>query len=154
MSRPVAVCVRCGGNRSDYGSICPHCGLRPLGDGLLVAWLLSSEHLDHEDLAAVGARIRAGELVRPTGRLLRKARVALGRHFSSDTGMTAGQRAALLATSLLLTPAVGWTIWFWWRDRRPRAAVQALGLSLPATMVFFSLVVWLRLFEPVVDLFP
>lgn len=54
--------------------------------------------------------------------------------------MTLNQRLALLATSLLLTPLVGWTLWFTWRGRRPRAALEALALSLPASVLFFLVV--------------
>ena len=30
-----AVCVRCGGERADFDQICPSCGHRPEGEGLL-----------------------------------------------------------------------------------------------------------------------
>ena len=143
MSR--AVCVRCGSAREDYRQICPHCGHRPEAEGLLVAWLLSDEHLDAAQLDAAAARVRNGESIRPSERMLERARRALGTHFASDPGMTVAQRFALLATSLLVTPLVGWVLWFWWRGRRPRAAMQALGLSLPATAVFTALGIWLQL---------
>ena len=139
-----AVCVRCGGFRANYRLICPHCGHRADGEGLLIAWLLSSEHLGDEQLEQAAERVRGGESIRPSERMLERARRALGTHFSSDPGLDTGQRIALLFTSLLLTPLVGWVLWFWWRRSRPRAAIQALGLSLPATAIFTALVLWLR----------
>jgi hypothetical protein len=139
-----AVCVRCGGFRADYRLICPHCGHRPDGEGLLIAWLLSSEHLNDHQLEEAAERVRSGESLRPSERMLERARRALGTHISSDPGLTARQRLGLLVTSLLLTPLVGWVLWFWWRGSRPRAAIQALGLSLPATAIFTALVLWLR----------
>ena len=140
-----AVCVRCGSSRLGFATICPTCGHNPSGDGLLVAWLLSEEHLSETELRQAAARIVAGEFVRPSERLVEKARLALGTHFRSDPGMTVSQRLMLLATSLLLTPLVGWTCWYWWREQRPRAAWQAFGLSAPATVLFAVLVIWLRL---------
>ena len=49
---------------------------------------------------------------------------------------------ALLFTSLLLTPLVGWVLFAWWWDTRPRAAVQSLALSLPVTLLFTGGVLW------------
>ena len=142
-----AICQRCGGTRSSYDQICPACGHRPRGDGLLVAWLLSSRHLDPESLEQVAARIGAGESIRPSARQLDRARRALGQDLSTDPGLTVGQRLGVLLTSLVLTPLVGWTGWLWWRESRPRAAKQALALSLPATVVLTVLlpaIWWVR----------
>lgn len=140
-----AVCVRCGSLRADYRQICPHCGHRPEAEGLLVSWLLSDENLDEAQLEAASRRVRGGESIRPSERMLERARRALGTHFTSDPGLSVGERFALLATSVLLTPLVGWVLWFWWRGRKPRAALQALALSLPATAFFTVLGIWLQL---------
>ena len=135
-----AVCTKCGGIHGRYNRVCPACGALPTGDGLLVAWLLCSENLSEEAIAQVSDRIRSGEVIQPSERQLRQARVALGAHVSSDPGMTVGQRVGLLLTSLLLTPLVGWALWASWRGRRPRAALEALALSLPASAMFFLLI--------------
>ena len=140
MSR--AVCVKCGGERSGYAQICPACGHRPDGEGLLVAWLLSSENLADAELNGVVARIRKGESIRPSARMLDKARRALGQHFTTDEGLSLGERALLLTTSLVLTPLPGWVVFFWWYGSRPRAAMQALALSLPASVLFTAVVLW------------
>lgn len=139
-----AVCVRCGGFRADFHHVCPHCGHRPEGEGLLVAWLLSREHLPEDGLEAASQRVQRKKSIHPSERMLTRARKALGTAFDSDPGLTTWQRVALLATSLLLTPLVGWVVWFWWRRDRPRAAMQALGLSLPATAIFFAVGLWLQ----------
>ncbi len=143
MSR--AVCLRCGSDKSSSGGVCPSCGHRPAGEGLLVAWLLSEDHLPAEKLERAAARIRRGESIRPSDDMLDRARVALGRHASADPGMPRRQRMALLATSLVLTPAVGWMLWWWWAEERPRSATQALWLSAPASVFFTALVSWLWL---------
>lgn len=140
MSR--AVCVRCGGDRVDYSQVCPACGHRPAGDGLLVAWLLSDANLGRAALDAAAARIRAGEPIRPTPNMLAKARRALGQDLSSDPGLSVGQRALIASCSLVLTPLVGWTCWWWWREDRPRAALQALAMSLPFTVLFTAIWFW------------
>jgi len=140
-----AVCVRCGGFREDYQQICPSCGHRPEGEGLLVAWLLSDAHLDAEQLARSAERIQAGEAVRPSQRMIDRARRALGGDFVSDPGLGGVRMLGLGAVSVVLTPLVGLVLWAWWRRQRPRAAVQALAVSLPVGLASLILVVWLRL---------
>ena len=109
---------------------------------MLIAWLLSSENLQDAALTQVAARVRRGESIKPSAQMLDKARRALGQHFSTDEGLTNQQRIALLATSLLLTPLVGWVLFAWWWSSKPRAAAQALALSLPATILFTGGVLW------------
>ncbi|MCB9680027.1 MAG: hypothetical protein H6733_01020 [Alphaproteobacteria bacterium] len=142
MSR--AICVRCGADKGHYERICPACGHRPEGEGLLVAWLLSDAHLDAGGLDKAARRIARGDTIRPSEAMLERARRALGAHASADPGLSGGQRLALLATSLVLTPTVGLTLWAWWRTERPRVALQALWLSLPASVLYAVGVLWLR----------
>ncbi len=139
-----AVCVRCGAERQDFSKICPECGHRPDGDGLLVAWLLSEENLGVGNLGEVQRRIRGGEKIRPSARMLDKARRALGSHYATDAGLPVPQLVALLATNLLLTPLVGWVLAAWWWGQRPRAAVQSLALTVPVAALFFVGVLYLR----------
>jgi hypothetical protein len=136
-----AVCIRCGADKLSYDRICPSCGQRPEGEGLLVAWLLSDAHLNAEQLDRAASRVRRGEAIRPSDKMLALARLKLGTH-QPDLGLPPLQRRALLATSLLLTPLVGFTLWFWWRESRQRAATEALWLSLPASALTLLWVGW------------
>ena len=131
-----AVCARCGGGRSRHDQVCPSCGHRPQGDGLLVAWLLSDAHLDAERLEHVSQQIQDGQEVQPSERQLEKARKALGQVLSSDPGLTSRDWAALAVASLVLTPLVSWVCWWWWRRQRPRASLQALATAIPGTALF------------------
>lgn len=143
MSR--AVCLRCGAEKGAYDRICPACGHRPDGEGLLVAWLLSDDHLGGDALDTAAERIRGGMPLRPSEAMLQRARRALGLDATRDPGLPWPQRAALLVISLVLTPLVGLTCWFWWRGTRPRSATQAFWLSVPAGVLVWGGVIWIRL---------
>lgn len=137
------ICVRCGFTKPDHAAVCPDCGHRPDGEGLLVAWLLSAHNLDEVGLAATAARIRAGEPIRPSRRMLRKARRALGRQIATDPGLTLGELVGVLLADVVFTSLVGWTCVAWWWDRRPRAALQAGLVTLPTTVVGFGFWGWM-----------
>ena len=111
-----------------------------------MAWVLSEASLDVRQREAAARRIQAGEPIRPSAKMLRQARKALGRDLSSDPGLTVGQRFALLSCSILLTPLVGWTCWLWLRRDRPRAALQSLALSLPPTVLMTAIWLYLRVY--------
>ena len=64
----------------------------------------------------------------------------MGRHRNSDPGLTAAQRRALIACSLLLTPLPAWAAWWTWRGTWPTSAHQAFWSAFPATIVFTLLV--------------
>ncbi len=137
-----ALCIRCGRDKRDYLAVCPGCGHRPEGDGVLVGWLLSSHNLDDAQLDATAARIRAGEVVRPSPAMLKRARRALGRQVATDPGLGVRPLAGLLAANIFFSPVVGWICAaFWWRER-PRAALQAALLSAPITVVGTVLWLW------------
>ena len=100
-----------GSLRGHWEDTCPSCGHRPEGDGVLVARLLSAAHLDEAGSERVQARIRDGESIRPSRRMLDTARRALGKHFATDQGLSARDAAALFATNVLLTR--------WWAGSPP-----------------------------------
>jgi len=87
--------------------------------------------------------VQAGEAIRPHQASLDVARRALGSHFATDEGLSLAQRLGLLATSLFLTPLLGLVLALSWRTERPRAAMQALALSLPFSLLFFFGVLYL-----------
>jgi hypothetical protein len=46
----------------------------------------------------------------------------------------------VLTVGFAMTPLPGFVLGFWWRDMRPRAAAQAVMLSLPGSLFFAVLV--------------
>lgn len=137
-----AVCARCGASRTDFREVCPACGYRSEGDGVLVAWLLSSAHFDDKQLDAASARIKSGEPLRPTEAMFDRARKALGEDLSTDAGLSTPQRVGLLVVSLLVTPLPAWVMAIWWWQSRPRAALQALALAVPSSAAFVAAWLW------------
>lgn len=140
-----AVCVRCGAEKPEFLAVCPSCGHRPEGDGVLVAWLLSTEHLDAARLEATAARIRRGEPIRPSAKMLRKARRALGRQIATDPGLGVRELLGLLAGNVLFSPLVGWTCAAWWYAERPRGALQAVLVSVPVSVLGTGIWLWVAL---------
>lgn len=138
--------------RPDFRGICPDCGHRPIDDGLLVAWLLSTENLSEAKLEQVAVRIRDGERIRPSEDQLKKARKALKRAFSTDPGLSVLERVGLLASSLVLTPLPAWFCFVWWLRDRPRAAWQSFALAVPGSLIYFSLGVYLSLWPIIAEL--
>lgn len=137
-----AVCVRCGFDKPSFDAVCPDCGHRPEGDGLLVAWLISSQNLDEPSMLATAARIRSGEPIRPSKRMLAKARRALGRKVATDPGLSARDFLLLLVGDVAFSPLIGWICMVWWRNERPRAALQAALVTVPTSLAFTLL--WVR----------
>ena len=122
---------------------CPACGHRPVGEERFTAWLLSTQHLDEEELAAAAARIVAGETLHPTEDQLKRARDALNpvpeervRTHDPDGGLSLGSKALFLGVNLIFTPLFGLAAWWSWRNRRPQAAKDALVVTLPVAAAF------------------
>ena len=140
MSR--AVCARCGTFRKDYREPCAACGLRAEGDGLLVAWLLSDLGLGDAALDDAAARIRRGEPLQPSSRLLAKARAALGGTTEADPGLSSRERFGILFCAVFLTALPGLVFALHSRRTRPRAALQAVALSLPFAAAWTLFLWW------------
>lgn len=130
-----AICARCGGAREGLRAPCPDCGHRPEAGELPVAWLLSAAWLDEEELVEVSRRISEGQRPDPDPRLLVRARAALGVERSSgDLPLSNPARAGVLLGDVLLTPLLGYALWFGLRQERPVAAREALLITLPVTL--------------------
>ncbi len=140
-----AVCARCGASRAEFREVCSACGYRAEGEGVLVAWLLSSAHFDEKQLDAAAERIKKGEPLRPTDAMFDRARKALGEDLSTDQGLSTAQRVGLLVLSLLVTPLPAWLVAVWWWRARPRAAMQALALAVPSSAAFVAFWLWVVL---------
>lgn len=131
---------------------CRVCGQKPVGEERLISWLLSPSHLGQEELEEASARIVAGTFPRPNPEVLALARDALnpvpdtrvGQHHDPDAAIPLQAMATLFAVNLIATPLVGLTLWWFWRDRRPAAARQALQISAPMALVLT--LGWLSLF--------
>ena len=129
---------------------CPACGHRPQGEERLTAWLLSSQHLDEDELAAAAARIAGGEPLQPTPDQIARAREALKpvpeervERPDPDAGLGFRQKLLFVGVNVVFTPLFGLAAWWSWRTRRPLAARDALQLTLPV-VAFFG-VAWLTM---------
>lgn len=116
---------------------CAACGHRPTGDERLHAYLLSSHHLNDEELEEAAGRIIAGDPIDPPPELLERARAHLSPKASTveiprdpDEELDPGKLAGIVAISLVLTPLFGLALWWAWRGERPYAARQALYAAL------------------------
>jgi hypothetical protein len=122
---------------------CPACGHLPVGPERYTAWLLSSNHLEEDELAAAAARIVAGEPLRPTPDQLARARAALNPLPQEridlprpEQGLSPRAKALFLSVNLLFTPLFGLAAWWSWRNRRPHMARDALRLTVPVALAF------------------
>jgi len=131
---------------------CRACGQKPVGEERLISWLLSPSYLGKQELEEASARIVEGTFPQPNPEVLALARDALNpvpetrvrqRH-DPDAAIPLQAMATLFAVNLIATPLVGLTLWWFWRNRRPVAARQALQISAPMALVLT--LGWLVLF--------
>ena len=132
-----AVCHRCAEPKKGPFVPCKGCGFVPTADHRAVAWLFSREHLDEEELQEAAQRIRQGDLPDPPKALREHARVSMGAaplDVEATRPLTTPQVVGLAAADVLLTPLVGFAVWFGLRAERPVAARQALWLTVPLSL--------------------
>ena len=149
------VCLRCGSFKDRAMGSCPACGHRPEGDERLHAWLVSRHHLSDDEMAAAAERIGAGEELRPPPELLDLAERNLypaGRAVPRpsapedpdplfiDQPLDGETQVLLGLGNVALSPLLGFVTWWSLRDRRPRAAAQALTITAPTALI--SLTIW------------
>ncbi len=105
--------------------------------------MCSTRVLDEPALRAAQERIRKGEPVRPTEALRARARAILSGRDHTPVRFTGRQVAALVAGNVLLTPLVGYAVWFRYRTISGPAARQALFATVPVSFgLFVALVTW------------
>lgn len=130
-----AICIRCGAPKELALARCPECGLVPTADERALSVLASSRLLGAPELAEVQRRIRAGEALRPARDRVELARRMLAGSASVEPfSFTRGQAVALVAANVLLTPALGFAVWFGARHRPGLGARQALWLTIPVSL--------------------
>ena len=137
-----AVCHRCGGTKALPLVPCPFCNVIPKGDERPVAWLFSSAHLDDEELKLASERIRLGETPDPSQSLRALAARNLQPTRNNQT-LTPRQQIGLVALNVGLTPLSGLAVWWGLSATRPRAAQQAMRITVPVMIVFSA--VWIGL---------
>lgn len=130
-----AVCHRCGTEKANAFDPCGGCGFMPSGEGRALAWLFSAPHLNEAQLSEAARRIRAGERPDPSRAQLLLAREALGPSFATNTPLARRELVGLVLANVLLTPLVGFAVWFGLRLERPKAAAQAFSVTLPLSFV-------------------
>lgn len=148
----LAICHRCAGPKKGPFVPCKSCGFVPTGEHRQVAWLFSRDHLDEDELDEAARRVREGALPEPPRELLEHARESMGAKPLDQEALrplSSSQLAGLALADVLLTPLVGYALWFGLREERPVAARQALRITVPVTvglgLVWLSVVLGPRL---------
>jgi hypothetical protein len=136
-----AICARCGAEKDLPLGRCPGCAHVPESDERELAIVCSTRVLDIAALRAAQERIRRGEPVRPTAALRAQARAVLTGQAPTLARFTARQIAALVLANLVLTPLLGYAVWFRYRTRPGPAARQALFATVPVSVVLVGVVI-------------
>jgi hypothetical protein len=134
--RAAAICIRCGRGKDLPLARCAGCGLCPAGDDAVLSILASRRILDRKGLVAAAARIRAGERLAPSARMLDSARAILAGAATEVPRVREarlGRRALALLVlgNVALTPMLGIAAWWRFRGRPGPAARQVLWATLP-----------------------
>lgn len=137
-----AICHRCGGTKALPLVPCPFCNSIPKGDERPVAWLFSSAHLSDDELKLASVRIRSGESPDPS----RSLRAFASRNLQptrDDQALTTRQQLGLVVLNVGLTPLSGLAVWWGLSSTRPRAARQAMRITVPVLVALSA--AWLGL---------
>lgn len=136
----LAICARCGMEKDLPLGRCPACSHVPAAADRELALVCSTRVLDVAALRAAQERIRHGEAVRPTPALRAQARALLLGRSPVPARFTPRQVAALVLGNLMLTPLLGYAIWFRYRTRQGPAARQALFATVPVSLALVGVV--------------
>ena len=144
MPDSLALCVRCGAEKDLPLGRCGACNTVPVDVERELAIVCSTRILDIEALRAAQERIRRGEPVRPTEALRARARAILSGEVAASYAFTVRQVAALALANVVLTPLLGYAVWFRYRTRPGPAATQALVATIPVSVALFVALVMYR----------
>jgi len=129
---PEAICIQCAAAKNTPLGRCPECGHTPEGPDREIALLCSSRFLDATQRLAIQERIRRGETLNPSATARANARAVLAPQ-TQALQLDNRQLLWLLLGNILLTPMLGYALWF--RARGNPAGRQALLVTLPCSLV-------------------
>ena len=110
-----AICHVCGAGKDLALARCAACGTVPVGAEREDAVLCSEAILDAAALRSVQERLRRGERLQPSPALRARARVVLSGVEIPPVVLSPRAQLALVLGNLLLTPLLGYAVWFRWR---------------------------------------
>ena len=132
--------MRCAAGKDTPLGRCAACGHTPEGQDRALALLCSAQFLDPAQRQALQERIRRGEALKPSAVALAQAQNLLEPP-PKTLRLSNTQLGLLLAGNLLLTPMLGYALWF--RARGDPAGRQALLVTLPCTLLLaIALIAW------------
>lgn len=135
-----AICQQCGVYKRAPLIPCKKCQFVPSGHERAIAWLLSREYLNEAELHEAARRITEEKLrPDPSQALIYRAKESMGAldfEQSRNDPLSSFEWWALGTANLLLTPLTGLAVWHGLQVDRPRAANQALKLTIPFAVTF------------------
>jgi hypothetical protein len=137
-----AICHRCGGEKSGPFVPCKSCSFVPQQMERATAWLFSLHHLEPAELQRAAGRIRGGDRPDPGKMLQAQAIKAMGAVPPTDSSvqpLPTQHLVGIALANLFLTPLAGFAFWIGLRTERPRAAAQALRITLPIAFALGAL---------------
>lgn len=138
-----AICHVCGAGKDLALARCAACGTVPTGAEREDAVLCSDAILDAGALKSVQERIRRGERLHPSPALRARARAVLSGVEITPAVLSPRAKLALALGNLLLTPLLGYAVWFRWRTRPGPGARQVLWVTIPVNVALvIGIVVW------------
>ena len=132
---PTAVCIQCGSTKELPLLRCLACKHSPIGDDRARSLIASNRMLDGTQLREVQRRIQVGEPFRPgPERIAAARRILAGAAAAEPFAFTLTQAILLLVGNVILTPALGFAVWYGVRSRPGLGGRQALWLTVPVSI--------------------
>ena len=131
----MAICQQCGAHKRAPLIPCKHCQFVPSGDDRAIAWLLSREYLNENELSEAARRItEEKQRPDPSKALIYRAKDSMGAldfEQSQNRPLSNQEMWALGLANVLLTPLTGLAVWHGLQEERPKAANQAFKITVP-----------------------